>query len=337
MPDRRDNPFSSRPPRETGRTRSSLTSNDLLDELDDDEDAALVADEHQVFGLGIQQASLRQPTYGQGVMISLLSAAALLLLAIIAIGEGETGDPPAFRHTGMLYWAIAAVVLIATAFGAHLVERTAIRAAEADSAGGTDAPRKQSINTAWVLPAVSVIAAVLLTATFNNRWMLLFGPLIAFLGTAGAILSRDLLDEADATSIRVAATIHTVVLHTIAFLAFSAVYLNKFSNWLAVPVITIIAGLLTLDLLERAGTSSAPRAGFALLTAWILGLTTIALNWWPAWGWTGGAVLLAVFYMFAGLLQTRAEDRPIQLREIVEFMGIGGLAIVILALRDVLL
>lgn len=322
------NPFSSR-----GRQVEPQYDDEL--ELDQDYDDYygndIDQDDHQVFGLGILQAEERQPAYGQGVVISLLSAAALLLLAIIAIGEGDGTDPPIFQQTDTLFWVISGIVLLLTAAGAQYAERTAANAADAM---GPDRYRN-GLTTAWAVPFIAVFAAIVLTATYHNRWMLLFGPLIAFLGTAGALLSRDLLDEADEESSRIASTIHTLVVHAIAFLAFSAIYLNKFETWVAAPLVGAAGFILILETLERAGIAPPPRVFYALIGGWVLGTVMIALNWWPTWGWTGGAVLLAVFYAVAGLLLVRAQRVDVRRRDLVEYGAVAGTALLILALRDV--
>lgn len=320
----RNNPFSSR---QDSPEDPHFDDDYLYDDYDDAEHA----DEgHKVFGLGIMHAEDRQPTYGQGVVISLLSAAALLLLAIIAVGEGDGTTPPIFQQTTTLFWVVSAVVLLLTAAGAQYAERTASAAAEAAGSGrpGTN------LATAWAVPLISVFAAIVLTATFHNRWMLLIGPLIAFLGTAGALLSRDLLDEADAESSRIASTIHTLVVHAIAFLAFSAIYLNKFNIWVAAPLVALVGFILILETLERAGISAPPRVFHAILGAWVLGQVMIALNWWPTWGWTGGAILLAVFYAVSGLLMIRVQRVDVRMRDLMEYGGVAGVALLVLSLRE---
>jgi hypothetical protein len=330
MTDKQRNPFSTRSYETDRRSRRVVEPPYDNEELYDDE---FEPDEHKVFGLGISQADDRQPAYGQGVVISLLSAAALLLLAIIAIGDGDGTTPPIFQRADTLFWVISAVVLVLTAGGAQYAERVAAQAAEE---AGTGRPSK-GLSTAWAVPLVSVFAAIMLTATFHNRWMLLFGPLIAFLGTAGALLSRDLLDEADEESSRVASTIHTLVVHTVAFLAFSAIYLNKFETWAAAPLVALVGGILILETLERAGIAAPSRMFYTVLGAWVLGTTMAALNWWPTWGWTGGAVLLAVFYAVAGVLLIWCERQDLRRRDMIEFVGVGSLAVMILALRDAFL
>lgn len=319
------NPFSSRRRPADLEYEDDQDYDDYINGSDDDE--------HKVFGLGILQADDRQPAYGQGVVISLLSAAALLLLAIIAIGAGDRSDPPIFQQTDTLYWIIAAVVLLLTAGGAQYAERAASAAAYAVGSGRPEG----GLATAWAVPFISVFAAIVLTATYHNRWMLLFGPLIAFLGTAGALLSRDLLDEADEESSRIASTIHTLVVHAVAFLAFSAIYLNKFDTWVAAPLVGLVGGVLILETLERAGIAPPLRIFYAVLGGWVLAQVMIALNWWPTWGWTGGAVLLAVFYAIAGLMLIRVQREQVRKRDLMEYGAVAGTALLVLALRDVFL
>ena len=292
-----------------------------VDEHGDDE-------RHKVFGLGIQLAETRQPAYGQGVVVSLLTAAAVLILAIIAVGNEIEGDPPVLKNTSALFWIVAVLVMVLAAGGAQFAERSATAAAEQV---GQSRPRT-TMATAWTVPLVSVFAAIVLVATFHNQLMLLIGPLLAFIGTAGALLSRDLLDEVDEQSSRVASTIHTLVVHGIAFFAFSAIYLNKLDTWLAAPLVALVTFLLMLETLERAGIQSRRRLFFALLSAWVLFQSMMALNWWPSWGWTGGAVLLAIFYIVSGLILVYTENGEVRQRDYTEFGAVGGLAILLLAI-----
>jgi hypothetical protein len=292
------------------------------DDYDRDDDT-----HHKVFGLGIPRADARQPAYGQGVVVSLLTAGAVLILAIITVGNDIDGDPPVFKNTSTGFWLIAAVVMVLAAGGAQYAERTATQAAA--EVGQSRA--RNTMATAWTVPLVTVFAAIVLVATFHNQLMLLVGPLLAFVGTAGALLSRDLLDEVDEQSSRVASTIHTLVVHGVAFFAFSAIYLNKLDTWLAAPLVGVIALLLILETLERAGIAPARRVFFAIIGAWVLFQSMMALNWWPSYGWAGGAVLLAVFYMVSGIILVYAETGEVQRRDYAEFGAVGGLAILLLA------
>ncbi|MGB3328982.1 MAG: hypothetical protein WBA46_08525 [Thermomicrobiales bacterium] len=294
---------------------------------DDDAPDSAQEDRHKVFGLGIATADARQPAYGQGVVVSLLVAAGLLLLAVISVGTGKDADPPILEQTDALYWIIAAAVLVIAAIGAQFAERTATHAAEAVGEGRS----LTSMATAWAVPFVATLSAILLIATFHNRLMLIVGPLIGFLGVAGSLLSRDLLDEADEQSGRIASTLHTLVVHSVAFLAFSAIYLNKLSTGIAAPAVGLIAGILVLETLERGNVEPGRRIVYAILGGWIVGTAMVPLNWWPTYGWTGGAVLLAIFYGVAGLLLVQAQREQVGGRDMIEFAGVASVALLLLS------
>lgn len=333
---RRDkpNPFSSK-----GQQRSQV---DLRaydeeefydDDFDDTIDVRARADEHKVFGLGLQSAEERQPTYGQGIVFALIIAAALLLCAIIAIGDGDGSIPPMLQRASPLLWAVSIIALVLAAAGAQYSEFVTHRAAQHNG----NPPASARITTAWVVPFVSVFAAALLVATYHNRWMLLFGPALAFIGMAGSLLSRDLLDEAEEPSVRTASVISSVVGIVVAFFAFGAVYINKFESILAVPLIGVLSFILLLEALERAGLNGPTRSLHAGIGAWIMTITMLALNWWPTWGWGGGAVLTGMFYIVYGLLVTNAEGRPFTRNKMLEIVGVGSALLLIVALRDVIL
>ncbi|HEY7032758.1 MAG TPA: hypothetical protein VH482_15550 [Thermomicrobiales bacterium] len=277
---------------------------------------------------GATMEIVRQPTYGQGIVVSLVVAAALLVLAILAIRDEASTGLPLTETTGPLYWILAVLVAIGAAIGAEFSEVTAARAAES-----LGQPRKAStLPTAWAVPLVATIAAILLVATLHNTVMLVAGPAIAFFGVAGALLSRDLLDDATEASTRTAATIHTFVIHVVAFLALSGVYLNKMTSWVSAPLVGIFAGILILETLERGHATRVQRIFYAILGGAVMAEATIAVNWWPTYGWTGGAVLLVCFYVIAGVLLARTQRSALRTRDLVEFGAVGGAALLILAL-----
>lgn len=277
---------------------------------------------------GATMEIVRQPTYGQGIVVSLVAAAALLVLAIMAIRDAENTGLPLTETTGPLFWGLAVLVAIGAAIGAEFSEVSAARAAE--SLGQRRKP--STVPTAWAVPLVATVGAILLVATHHNTVMLVAGPAIAFFGVAGALLSRDLLDDATEASTRTAATIHTFVIHVVAFLALSGVYLNKMSSWVSAPLVGIISGILILETLERGQATRVQRIFYAILGGAVMTEATIALNWWPTYGWTGGAVLLVCFYVVTGVLLARTQRTSIRTRDLVEFGAVGGTALLILAL-----
>ena len=276
-------------------------------------------------GAGVQ--AVQQPGSGLGLIISLAVAAVVFVLAIYTIGDPEADRVPLAQTTDALYWTVAALAVVAAGAGAQYAERTAARAAAAVGRTRSDS----ALATAWTVPALATAAAVLLIATYHNAAMLIAGPLLAFLGNAGALLARDLLDDTADSAQRTAITIHTLVIHAVAFLALSAIYLNKLSTPVAAPLVAVVGGLLTLEALERGTADRTVRLLYSLLAAVVMAQATIALNWWQTHGWTGGAVLLVCFYLVAGVLLARTQRAVLQSRDLIEFGLVSLVAFVVLA------
>jgi hypothetical protein len=255
--------------------------------------------------------SANQPGSGLGLVISIAISAIVFVLAIYATGSPTTNPLPLAQTTNALYWSVAVVAAVAAGAGAMFADRSASRADESHDDG---IPR---LNTAWIVPVVSTATAVLLVATFHNTTMIVAGPLIAFLGSAGSLLSRDLLDDADDSAQRTAATIQALVIYSVAFLALSAVYLNK----LQTPTTALLAGavstLLAVEALDRSLVDRARMLTLAILAGAAVAAAVTPLMWWPTYGLTGGVVLFIVFYCAVGTMQTMLERGDLRLRDAI--------------------
>lgn len=270
--------------------------------------------------------SANQPGSGLGLIISVAIASIVFVLAIYGAGSPTANPLPLAQTTNTLYWAVAVIAMAASAIGAEYADRTASRAH--DRPGLDTSPMR----TAWIVPAIATATAVVLVATFHNSTMIAVGPLIAFLGSAGSLLSRDLLDDADDSAQRTATTIHTLVIHAIAFLALSAIYLNKLPTPLTALLAAIVTVLLVLEALERSSVSFDRKLTYAVLAGGSVAAAATPLMWWLTHGWTGGAVLFVVFYCAAGIVQAAADRRPIRLRDAIEFGLVPLAAFLVLAI-----
>ena len=276
-------------------------------------------------GATIEQS--RQPVYGQGIVVSLIAAAFLLVLAILAVREQETATGvPATETTGPLFWGLAILFTVAVAVGAQYSEWSAARAAAA-----LGHPREErAYATAWIVPVVGMAGTVLLVATLHNTVMFVLGPLLAFFAVGGSLLARDLIDDATDTTYRTASAVHTVVIHVVAFVALTAVYLNKMSLLAAVPLVAVFTFFLLLESLDRGESSLHRRIGYASLGAYLMALAMIFLNWWQTYGYTGGGVLLVCFYIIAGALVTQTQRGAVRSRDLLEYVIVGVIALAIL-------
>jgi hypothetical protein len=270
--------------------------------------------------------SAHQPGSGLGLVVSIAISAIVFVLAIYATGSPTTNPLPLAQTTNALFWSVAVVATVAAGVGALFADRSASRSADNAFDG------MPSVNMVWIVPVVSTAAAILLVATFHNTTMIVAGPLIAFLGNAGSLLSRDLLDDADDSAQRTATTIQALVIHSVAFLALSAVYLNK----LPTPITALLAGgfsmLLAVEAFDRSPVDRGRKLILAILAGAAVAAAVPPLMWWPTHGWTGGAVLFVVFYCAVGTIQTTLERGDLRLRDAIEYGLVPFGAFVVLAI-----
>ena len=270
--------------------------------------------------------SAHQPGSGLGLVVSIAISAIVFVLAIYATGSPTTNPLPLAQTTNALFWSVAVAATVAAGVGALFADRSAARSDDRAINGAL------SVNLVWIVPVVSTAAAILLVATFHNTTMIVVGPLIAFLGNAGSLLSRDLLDDADDSAQRTATTIQALVIHPVAFLALSAVYLNK----LPTPITALLAGalsaLLAVEAFERSPAEIGRKLTMAILAGAAVAAAVAPLMWWPTHGWTGGAVLFVVFYWAVGAIQTTLERGDLRLRDAIEYGLVPFGAFLILAI-----
>ena len=257
--------------------------------------------------------SAHQPGSGLGLVVSIAISAIVFVLAIYATGSPTTNPLPLAQTTNALFWSVAVATTVAAGVGALFADRSAARSDDRTMGGGL------GVNLVWIVPVVSTAAAILLVATFHNTTMIVAGPLIAFLGNAGSLLSRDLLDDADASAQRTATTIQALVIHPVAFLALSSIYLNK----LPTPVTALLAGgvstLLAVEAFERSPADIGRKLALGILAGAAVAAAVPPLMWWPTHGWTGGAVLFVVFYCAVGTMQTTLERGDLRPRDAIEY------------------
>lgn len=263
--------------------------------------------------------SAHQPGSGLGLVISFAISAVVVVLAIYVSGSATSNPLPLAQTTNALFWIVATIATVAAGVGAYYADRTASRAKE--SMTGPE----PGIGTAWIVPVVATAAAIVLVATFHNPMMIIAGAVIAFLGNAGALLSRDLLDDADDSAQRSAATVHALVVHSVAFLALSAIYLNKLPTFLTALLAGGVAVLLAIEAFDRLRAPSGRKHVFALLTGGAVAAAVPPLMWWLTHGWTGGAVLFIVFYCGVGVTQVALERGSFRARDALEY-GLAPLA-----------
>jgi hypothetical protein len=269
-----------------------------------------------------------QPGSGLGLVVSGAVAAVVFVLAIYASGSPTSNPLPLAQTTNALFWAVGALATVGAGIGAVYADRTASRAGEGQGIFAASA------SIAWIVPVVATAGAIVLVATFHNATMIVAGPLIAFLGNAGALLSRDLLDDADDAAQRTATTIHALVIHSVAFLALSAIYLNKLTTPVTALLVAIVSTLLALEALERRTVLQSRKILLSLLAGAAVSSVATPLTWWLTHGWTGGAVLFVAFYCAVGIIQTVVERGELRSRDALEYGLVPLAALLVLAITS---
>lgn len=271
-----------------------------------------------------------QPQSISGIVVSLGAGLLVLGLGILALMSAV--DPseimPLQRATGPVFWVAAAVVVLLAAAGAQFAELSARTSAVAVG----QSTERTGTYTAWLVAATATAAAILLIATYHNVWVLVLGPLLVAVSIFVALFSRDLLDDLTDSASRVASLAHGTVIHLIAFVALSMIYLNKLPEWLSAGLIALVSGMLILETLQRADISAVRRLAYAGLGALVMGQFAVAINWWPTWNWTGGIALLVCFYIVAGIVLTFSQQNDIRPRDVVFYGGLGSVALAAIAI-----
>jgi hypothetical protein len=108
------------------------------------------------------------------------------------------------------------------------------------------------------------------------------------------------------------------------------IYINKYRSVFSASAVALICFLLLLQMTDGEHASLVRRIVYAVVGALVVGQVTWVINYWSATGWTGGAFLLAVFYLVAGLSAAQLRDR-VQAFDVVEFGGVALVAIAIVS------
>jgi hypothetical protein len=118
----------------------------------------------------------------------------------------------------------------------------------------------------------------------------------------------------------------------VAFLALSAIYLNKLPTAITAFLAALVTALLTVEALDRRPIDPSRRLLLALLAGGAVAAAATPLMWWLTHGWTGGAVLFVVFYCAVGIIQTSVEHGTFRPRDALEYGVVPLAAFILLAI-----
>lgn len=268
-------------------------------------------------------------TYLRAILLSLTSAALLAPLGVwsdrLRVGPGSV---PIYDPQGRAYWLVGLGLALLSGLLFQVLDRETNFALETAAARRVRYEPASELPTAWIFPAVSTFAVVMLLGVYHGATMTAGAALGTFLVLAAGAIARHFLYDADELSRERARGVYTVLIHAVAFVALSMVYINKIRSLFSATTVLIVTVLLLLQLTDGEDALFSRRFVYALVGGVMLGQATWVLNYWKATGWTGGAALLIFFYLAAGLIAAELRH-GVRSRDIAEYGGIGGVAFAI--------
>jgi len=122
-----------------------------------------------------------------------------------------------------------------------------------------------------------------------------------------------------------------IVAYALAFALFILVYQTRGRSLITATALLVISFALALDLLWGAETSPGHKAMLAAVIGLIMGESSWAMNYWRISGWSGGIVLMLIFYVMTGLASQHLQGK-LSRRVLFEFFvvvaaGIGMLLV----------
>ncbi len=262
-------------------------------------------------------------THRTAVLLSLVTAVLLVPLGFWArylhVGPGVV---PVWDAQGRSFWIAGLAIAALSGFLFQRFDREAEYALETASARHIRYEAVSEFPTSWIYPTLTTFSFVMLIGVYHGAITIIGVTILAFAAlVAGAILRHHLYDADDETRAH-ARTIFNILMHGLAFLALSMVYINKVRSLFSATTVLLLAVLLFVQLTEGEDALFARRLVYALAGGVMLGEITWALNYWKATGWTGGAALLVFFYLAAGLISTQLRRGVVQ-RDLVEYGGVA--------------
>ncbi len=184
--------------------------------------------------------------------------------------------------------------------------------------------------TAWIFPAMAIGAGLMIIAIYHDRRWWFIAPVVVWLAILVGTIARALLTEPEGFGHDVARTALTVVTYVVTFILLAMIYINKLRSVFSASAVAFVCFLLLLQMTDGEEAPLLRRIVYAIAGGLVVGQVTWIINYWSATGWTGGAFLLAVFYLIGGLSAAQLRG-GVQAFDVVEFGGVALIAIAIVS------
>lgn len=180
----------------------------------------------------------------------------------------------------------------------------------------------------WIVPGYAALALAIVLSRLNS-WPLWVMVLTAGVFSIGALLLAEwFVLSPDTRGFTLARLLLTAGVYATAFALFTLIYTTRERSLISATLVVLASFGLALDLLSPhlIGLRSALlQAG---VIAFLLGQAMWVLNLWNISNWSGGILLLTLFYVLVGFAQQHFQDRLTR-NLLFEFGGVMLVAVLV--------
>lgn len=236
-----------------------------------------------------------RPTIPPAVIFS--GAAGVLTLALGLYARQARPsilDVPLFDAGARLYYVLALLAVAGLGWQIH-------RAYDRPATRYTPYP---PVATAWILSALTLLAAALLVARYHTAPIVVMAAVLATTGTFAALSIREVIADAESASQPVL-LIHVVLTIVVTYVVVALLLQYQARLLFTAPAVFVVATLALLQIHDGILTYPVRRQAYALVGGVIAIEVVWPLSYWPPLGWWTGSVVLSVLTGYA--LVTRAN------------------------------
>ncbi len=273
---------------------------------------------------------MTRPVVARITAASLVGAALLAVLALVAYRvQPPLGLVPLLEPQGRAFWLAALFVWVVGTVVFQVLDPTSQVAAATASRRGVRYEAVPEWPTSWGYPFVTLVAGALLLCAYHSGPAGLAVVFFGFVALLTGSLARLALYDPQPRMRIFGRVVFTFLLYCLAFVVFAMIYVHKLRSLYSATAIFLLGSVFFLQLTEAADVQLDRRVLYGMVGGMVLAEATWVLNYWPATGWLGGAVLLVLFHCLAGFVVARVE-RTLGWRTVLEYGAVAAVALVVI-------
>ncbi len=180
----------------------------------------------------------------------------------------------------------------------------------------------------WMAPGLTALALAMLLTRLTS-WPVWIAALVIGAIILGVLIVAEYYTiSPNNPTYPIARLAVTGLSYLIAFVLFTLIYSTRERSVITATGTLLVATALALDLLAPHLIGLRQATLYALITGWLVGQSTWALNYWNVSNWSAGVLLLTAFYVPIGIAQQHFQER-LSRRVLVEFAVVTFFALVV--------